>query len=355
MAYDGTVRNEINTIIQFVYGTDGFDAKCSERQYISLVMGSHIDFLNKFKWKRTEFQKHLGKEVMKTMKGYSKILDKEFKRLEMIKGFFGEKVEEDFIYVPINIHRIIDQSKKKYSIGKKTKNDISPLEMIESIDNLLNNFKIVYDTHTFAKMMNYESLKTIRYNLWCHLSSKKLIVHDKINRIAFEWILRKVEEKFYKAVIHPGEMIGPIAAQSIGERTTQLSVTPDTEVRVAIGGIKQIQKIGELIDNCMELYEPYQTHITEDGKASYILPTLDVLDIKVPGLNYDTQKVEWKRVSCLSKHPPNGKLVRITTKSGRKVTATLSHSFVSRDIFDKPYTIRGDQLRKGMYVPIIKD
>lgn len=98
-----------------------------------------------------------------------------------------------------------------------------------------------------------------------------------------------------------------------------------------------------------------ETHITEDGKSSHILPIPQDWNIKVPGLNYETQKVEWKRVTEMSRHPPNGKLVRIKTKSGRTVIATLSHSFVSRDYFGKPYTIRGDQLKKGMVVPIIKN
>lgn len=93
------------------------------------------------------------------------------------------------------------------------------------------------------------------------------------------------------------------------------------------------------------------THITEDGRESHILPTHH-LNIKVPGLNYNTQKIEWKQVTEMSRHPVNGKLVKITTKSGKTVTATLSHSFVIRNQDGNPETIRGDKLKKGMFVPI---
>jgi len=112
--------------------------------------------------------------------------------------------------------------------------------------------------------------------------------------------------------------------------------------------------IGELIDRYMEKYKPIETHITEDGKPSHILPIPKEWNIKVPGLNYKTQKVEWKRVTEMSRHSCNGKLIKITTKSGRTVTATLSHSFVSRNKLGNPYTIRGDELKIGMVVPIIK-
>ena len=143
-------------------------------------------------------------------------------------------------------------------------------------------------------------------------------------------------------------------SKAIGERTTQLSVTPDTEVRIAINGMETSVQIGKVVDGYMKNFGAIKTHITEDGRASYILPNKN-WDVKVPGLNYKTQKVEWKRVTEFSKHPPNGKMVRIRTKSGRTVTATLSHSFVSRNSEGKPYTIRGDELKKGMFVPIIKD
>ena len=209
IAYDGTVRNEINTIIQFAYGTDGFDAKASERQHLSFIMGANVDFANKFKWKRSEL-----KEIKYNTKKISKLVEEEFKELDEIKKYFIKYLEEDFIYIPINIYRIIEQSKKKFEIDMNTKNDISPAEIIQSVNKLLNGMKIIYDTNSLAKLMNEESLKVIKYNLKCHLISKKIIKSDRLNKKAFQWVLRKVEEKFYKSIIHPGEMCGPIAAQS---------------------------------------------------------------------------------------------------------------------------------------------
>ena len=345
IAYDGTVRNEINTIIQFVYGTDGFDAKTVERQYISLIMGSNNEFMHRFKWKRNELK------VFKKMKKYQKILDLEYKKICKAKDFFMSMVEEDFIYAPININRIIQQSRKKYNITKNNY-DITPLEMIQDTQILFNKMKIVYDDHPLANTMNEESLKVIKCNLQCHLSSKKLILQNQINRQAFKWIIRKIEEKFLKAIIHPGEMCGPISAQSLGERCTQLSIRGDSEVKIMVNGIKTSAPIEKVINGYMNIYGSVKTHITEDGKASYILPTPEELDIKVPGLNYRTKQVEWKRVTEFSKHPPNGRLVRIKTKSGKSIVATLAHSFVSRNKEGNPYTIRGDALKIGMMVPI---
>jgi hypothetical protein len=54
-------------------------------------------------------------------------------------------------------------------------------------------------------------------------ASKRVIKDYKLNRDAFSWILGEIENRFNQAIAHPGEMVGSIAAQSIGEpgKTTQ--------------------------------------------------------------------------------------------------------------------------------------
>lgn len=171
----------------------------------------------------------------------------------------------------------------------------------------------------------------------------------------FKKIMKMIYEKYERGMIQPSEMIGLIAGQSIGEKNTQLSISSNSEIQIKIDNNYHTPKIGLLIDIYMEKYEGHvmTTHITEDGRESHILPTRH-LNIKVPGLNYKTKKVEWKQVTEMSRHPVNGKMVKITTKSGKTVTATLSHSFVVQNQDGNPETIRGDELRKGMFVPIKK-
>lgn len=40
----------------------------------------------------------------------------------------------------------------------------------------------------------------------------------------FDWIIGEIKSRFDLAISHPGEMIGPIAAQSIGEPATQMTL-----------------------------------------------------------------------------------------------------------------------------------
>ena len=143
--------------------------------------------------------------------------------------------------------------------------------------------------------------------------------------------------------------------QNIVVIDTEAYKTPKT-IDLKINNKYTEPKIGELINNYMTKYpeKTIKTHITENGKASHILPIQKEWNIMVPGLNYKTEKIEYKRVTEFSRHPPNGKLIKIKTKSGKTVIATLSHSFVSK-INGKVMTVRGDSLKVGDVVPIIND
>jgi RNA polymerase Rpb1, domain 5 len=69
-------------------------------------------------------------------------------------------------------------------------------------------------------------------------------------------LLETILLKFREAIVHPGEMVGVVAGQSVGAPTTQLtlnSVTHETEivVRDEIGDITK-HKIGEFIENSIK-------------------------------------------------------------------------------------------------------
>jgi DNA-directed RNA polymerase II subunit RPB1 len=61
----------------------------------------------------------------------------------------------------------------------------------------------------------------------------------------------------------------------------------------------------------------------------------------------------WSRISQISRHPTNGGLVRITTINGRSTTATLSHSFLTRNDSFGVIPIKGAELSIGTIVPVL--
>ena len=56
------------------------------------------------------------------------------------------------------------------------------------------------------------------------LSSKRMAEEYKLNSEAFEWLLGEIETRFQQAHVKPGEMVGALAAQSLGEPATQMTL-----------------------------------------------------------------------------------------------------------------------------------
>jgi DNA-directed RNA polymerase II subunit RPB1 len=52
------------------------------------------------------------------------------------------------------------------------------------------------------------------------LCSKNVILAERLSQNAFDWLLSEIKAKFEMAVVQPGEMVGAIAAQSLGEPAT---------------------------------------------------------------------------------------------------------------------------------------
>jgi DNA-directed RNA polymerase subunit A" len=106
-------------------------------------------------------------------------------------------------------------------------------------------------------------------------------------------------------------------------------------------------EIGKFIDN---LIEQNKAQVIDIGNDSVVLDLQDKYNII--GVS-NQEKTSWKRISQVSRHPANGGLVKVSTKSGKTTTATLSHSFLKRTPTGIA-EIRGSDLRVGQRIPVAK-
>lgn len=357
ISYDLTVRNNKNSIIQFLYGGDGINALKIERQLFEILNYNKDKIIDIYKWDINDLKTCLLPELIDKYNNNNKfnLLINEYNKLINNKLFLRKNNYTSNIYLPVNIYRIIQQSIKIYNIDNSEKTDLDPEYLLNEVENLINKLKIIYDNRKLAQEINNKSLKLFKIMIREKLSSKIIIFKYRISKISFDYIIQTIYNMFLKSIAHPGEMVGCISAQSIGEPCTQLCCHRSTKIKIKINDVYYEPSIGNIIDNYMNLYKNnvIQTDITNSGKKSLVLPIPKNWNIKVPGLNYKTQKIEWHNISLMTKNPPNGKLVKITTKSGKSIIATLSHAFVSKNKYGNPYTIRGDQLKIGMKVPIM--
>lgn len=219
--YDMTVRSENGCVVQFAYGGDSFDPKKVEKQQFELIQKSDDDFTRRYKW--TNEQLSVFDDSVKVD---MKVLNKEFRELKKLRKQFREREFhlDDEVYQPINVYRIVQQSRKMFNIETNEISDIQPEYLLQKIDEVTKIIRLNCDTDFPFNEINDYNLRLLRTLIKSKLSTKVVIYESKLTMEALEWVLETITTRFYKALTHPGECVGSITAQSLGEPTTQLTL-----------------------------------------------------------------------------------------------------------------------------------
>jgi len=83
---------------------------------------------------------------------------------------------------------------------------------------------VVQGNDELSKKAQDDCTRLIKINFRSALNSKQICLMHKLSRKAFKWLLGEIETRFYKSIAKPGESVGAMAAQSIGEPATQMTL-----------------------------------------------------------------------------------------------------------------------------------
>jgi DNA-directed RNA polymerase II subunit RPB1 len=114
------------------------------------------------------------------------------------------------------------------------------------------------NSKSFKANDSYLSKTAFKYALLDTLNPKKCIINYKLSKEQIDEITVQIIKSFNKAVVEPGEMIGIIAAQSLGEPVTQMTLnTFHTSGVAAIGGANLgVPRLKEVFSLSKNLKEP---------------------------------------------------------------------------------------------------
>ncbi|CAI2386343.1 unnamed protein product [Moneuplotes crassus] len=237
--YDGTVRNSMEHIIQFLYGEDGIAGEKLEGQKLYLLKMDdkklekqcHLNAMNNqnVKDQIKEFMiPENANEVLKNPENVQVSLTNEYKSIVSDRERLRKEIlgfgEDDSIYLPINIHRLITRAKQKFDIKPTNRSDLHPFYVIDQLKGLLDTMKVITEKERISKESNDNAVILLKIALRFHLCSKKMILDEKLSKESFDWLLGEIKNKFCTSLAHPGEMVGSIAAQSMGEPATQMTL-----------------------------------------------------------------------------------------------------------------------------------
>jgi DNA-directed RNA polymerase subunit A' len=220
---------------------------------------------------------------------------------------------------PINLDRLVETEE----LSHRSKGKVND----EELDRLLKKYQPV---------LNDRLVKELR----------EKVGGSHLNDEGLKETMEKVDEALDYSRVEPGEASGIVAAQSIGEPGTQMSIARDESVIVREQGKIRTVGIGGFVDRLMA-----ENHAVTEGETEWC-DLAEGAGIDVPSLNPDG-KIEWKQLRSVSRHRHLHPLIRVRTRSGRSIVATDNHSFVTR-MRGNLVPVLGRELRKGDMIPVLK-
>jgi len=257
-AYDGTVRNNKNKIIQFRYGDDNIDTTKVENISLPLTSMSVEDIYSHYQIPSDDISdevitanytkstiKRLNKQQQELKKQSEQIIDYMLDIRSLLVQYVFRHNAGSTIHIPVNFKRIINNIANQLNYQNNSMVNITPLET----------YRLVLD--------NFKSLESLRFGAptelfkaayLYYMSPRQLLAIHRFNRKGLELLCAKINSEYKNALCNPGEMVGMIAAQSIGEPTTQMTLNTFHFAGVAsksnvTRGVPRIEEILSLSEN----------------------------------------------------------------------------------------------------------
>ena len=360
--YDFSVRNASGNILQFAYGDDNMDpTKLEHIGKIELYELNNEELEKKYKFEivdeRSYYENFMLPDAIDRMmetNEYISILNYEYEEMvdyrEQLRTVFFKNVEvigDIHTHMPINLYRVISSQLIKFNINKYDLSDLTPNYIVSEYNKIMD--EIVQ--YLPEKEENWKLFKIIFKSF---ISCKRILSEYRMSKMAFDDLILLIKEKMISALITPGEMVGIIGAQTLGEISTQLtlnSVTYETNiiVRDENKNIKKIQ-IGDFVTK--NINESNKQNYNKEKDTTYA-ECLNYYEIPSCDINGNTV---WNRIEAVTQHPVinedgTNTMLKIKTYNNREVIATKAKSFLQL-INGKIQESAGSNLKVSDYLPV---
>ena len=276
--YDGTNRNSRGIIIQYVYGENGINQASQTEIKLGIMEMDNAKLESVFAFTDEQLKKLEKKHkiAMKDLKKFNEMYVNKMKKYRdemrniQQKALMNFKTMEEKFMVPVNLFRITqDYSAKGENL------DLTPKDVLDSIEEFLESSetKLLPGANKGNKRLieDDKSLKFIlEIALHEYLSPNKCIFEYGLSKTKLKEIWKEITLSFIKSMAEPGEMVGVLAAQSIGEPTTQLNLNTKHFAGVASksGAASGVPRLIELLSFSKDIKTPQMAVYFDDNIRS---------------------------------------------------------------------------------------
>jgi DNA-directed RNA polymerase II subunit RPB1 len=195
--HDGSVRDAGGLVVQFAYGDDGTSATKIENQPIGLASMSETEIRNRFSVEDVASEKsqaHLGQIFA----------DRDM----LVNNVWNGKVDKN-VQSAVHLPRLISNAIVQMGLSKGSGTPVSGAHVLDTIKAIQQRTRP--ENRLWGALLRF------------HLNPRDLVAKG-FTRNAFDWLAEQIVVKHMKSWVAPGEMSGIIAAQSLGEPTTQMTL-----------------------------------------------------------------------------------------------------------------------------------
>jgi len=275
--YDGTVRNSCNEVVQFLYGEDGMDARWVENNELPTYKLSAAALRERYEWRpdapsfgrvaagREVFLEAVVLEDMRRSEETRDALAAEFAQIAADRATLAavfaltRKVDRDVTPMPLAVARMVLNAKRKFGIASDGVSDLHPVrDVIEPLRALTARLVVVPGADALAVEAQANATALLRAMLRSQLASRRVIEVHRLTREAFASLLGEIETRFNGSLVAPGEMCGVLAAQSLGEPATQMTLNTfhhagvsAKNVTLGMPRLKELINIAKNIHTCV--------------------------------------------------------------------------------------------------------
>ena len=260
--YDGTVRTGNNMILQYIYSDFNLDqTKQKKIKMMTIELGdkeiekeyslteAEIKSIVKDTKSNIEIVRQLNKKYFNDLLGYRNLM-----RITQRIMYLNYKTLLSEFHFPVNLPRIIDD--EITIIRDEDKNEYcSPKYILDKIDYILKPevtqittfSKKILETEDSIKMKDENRSKILfKYYMYEYLCPKKVIFEYKLTKLNFDKIVDQIIIDFKRSQVDAGEMVGCLAAQHLGEPSTQMTLNTFHATGSGSAAMQGVPRVEEL-------------------------------------------------------------------------------------------------------------
>ena len=272
--YDYTVRTSNETLLQIVYGDSGSDTTKQYQYNLDIVEMNNVTLKEKHSFTQEELNKY---------KNYAKYNDEVYNiikelrdqyRVNINKAKYEFKAVPTKVWFPVNFTRIIENIINNKNLQKGDL--VSPEYVYETIEKIMSNKYLTLMGMTEEERKNPKSIKNnderlfksfMKTALYSALSPKRCVIERKLTKLQFDGIIDNIVLTYNKSIVSPGEMTGILAAQSMGETITQMTLNTfhAAGIKTMSSTTHGIPRLKEILSYSKTIRTPQMTiHLTEE-------------------------------------------------------------------------------------------